>query len=288
MAEIIRTEWESISPSNPNKKVYYDDGSVETYKHDMGIPLLKDDTEYTRTDYPDGTYSETVSVKPGNGNYPKSLTVTNRDGTKEVTTYKYDSNSRTANSGTFSTDYYDASGKKITTESTSYSGPCTSSGHFWDDQKTDTVIKTYDDEGNVSSTRTYDAKGNLQSSEVAKEMSFGGKTYTFNAQELRGIVGSLSSSKAQLTGIIDGIGSKCSSMAGTVASEDSGLSGTLNAVSSLCNVIKIKVSNLMETLGDDINSYITSTITNEEGAVSSLGDIDSSLADISSILDGIQ
>ena len=119
-------------------------------------------------------------------------------------------------------------------------------------------------------------------------MSFGGKTYTFNAQELRGIVGSLSSSKAQLTGIIDSIGSKCSSMAGTVASEDSGLSGTLNAVSSLCNVIKIKVSNLMETLGDDINSYITSTITNEEGAVSSLGDIDSSLADISSILDGIQ
>ena len=44
----------------------------------------------------------------------------------------------------------------------------------------------------------------------------------------------------------------------------------------------------MENLSNDINSYIASTITNEEGAVSSLGDIDSSLADISSILDGIQ
>lgn len=283
MAEIIRTEWESISPSNPNKKVYYDDGSVETYKHDMGIPVFKDDTEYTRIDYPDGTYTEEVRVEPGDSQYPKSITVTNRDGTKKVSTYSYASNKTTV-----STEYYDASGKKTTAESDNYSGPRSESGTFWDDQKTDTVIKTYDDEGNVSSTRTYDAKGNLQSSEVAKEMSFGGKTYTFNAQELRGIVGSLSSSKAQLTGIIDSIGSKCSSMAGTVASEDSGLSGTLNAVSSLCNVIKIKVSNLMETLGDDINSYITSTITNEEGAVSSLGDIDSSLADISSILDGIQ
>ncbi len=115
-----------------------------------------------------------------------------------------------------------------------------------------------------------------------------GKVYTFNAGALKAIIGSLDNSKERLSGILNSISSHCKSMSGAVSSEDSGLSGTLNSFSELCNSCNSTIDSLLSNLSNDINVYISKTIASERAGISGLGEVDASLADITSTLSGIE
>ena len=187
---------------------------------------------------------------------------------------------------------FDANGRLV--EKTTYDGSyelyggahTTISDHLEYDVKTKETY-TYDDVGNVVSTKTYDKDGNLVSNEVASEMTFGGKVYTFNAGELRSIINSLSSTKESMKSEIDNIASRCNSMASAISSSDSGISSALNKVNQTCSKCKQLVDNLITNLCSNIESYINKTVSNEETQQSSLDSINNSLNDISGVFDGI-
>lgn len=146
---------------------------------------------------------------------------------------------------------------------------------------------TYDETGALFSTKTYDKEGTLISSTTAPSMTFGGKTYTFSAIELRAIIGSLDAEKQVIANTLSGIGGTCSSLAGTVSSADSGLSGTLNSLSQLCEKCNGTFDKLLSNLSTDISTYISNTVANEENVVTDLNSVDSSINDIMSIFDSI-
>ena len=131
----------------------------------------------------------------------------------------------------------------------------------------------YDDTGVLVGTWDYNSNGTLNKHWTAKEMTFGGQVYTFNAKELLNIVTSLGSSSTNFSSVLSSIASTCGSIAGTVSSADSNLSGTLNRLADVCNTCDTQISKLLTNLSNDINNYITKTVAQEEEASQQLADI---------------
>lgn len=139
---------------------------------------------------------------------------------------------------------------------------------------------TYDETGALFSAKVYNKEGMLIASSTAPTLTFGGQTYTFNAMELTAIRGSLDSGKQVIADALSGISSKCSSLAGTVSSADSGLSGTLNNLSQLCENCQVTIDRLLTNLSADIATYVSNTISNEQGTSVDLNYINSEINDI--------
>lgn len=143
----------------------------------------------------------------------------------------------------------------------------------------------YDEAGNLVSTKRYDANGNLVFNEVAKEMVFGGKTYTFNANELTSIVKSLDASKGILTSNLGSIGGKLVSIAGMI--QGSGVSGAINKVVGSCSDATTAVDKYFSNLSADITDYVNKTVRNEEEVARNIQEINSEIDEISFSLDEI-
>ena len=145
----------------------------------------------------------------------------------------------------------------------------------------------YDDAGNRVGTWEYNSDGTLNKHWTAKEMTFGGQVYTFNASELTSIAISLGSSNTNFSSILSSISSTCGSIAGTVSSADSGLSGTLNSLADLCNSCDTQISRLLTNLSNDINSYVTKTVASETETAKELSGIAADIASAQDIIDNL-
>ena len=257
------------------------------------------------------------------GPYPYEVKKTHSDGTTEITSYKYNGMAGVGDQVATTKKYgkdgefigsevvtrqsagnykkyednrfggyqdvhhesFDANGRLV--EKTTYDGSHTLYG---DGIKYDMKTKetySYDEVGNVASTKTYDKDGQLISNEVAKEISFNGKTYTFNANELKSIINSLGNSKDEFTKVLKSISSKCGSIAGIVSSADSGLSSTLRKTGSACDSANGTLDSLIATLSADIESFISKSVSNEESVEQDIRTINSEIDDISNILGSI-
>ena len=158
--------------------------------------------------------------------------------------------------------------------------------------------RKYDLRGNITMERVFDANervaavkeykyGNLVSNEVASEMTFNGKTYTFNAGELKTIVGTLNSSNEKMSKILSSINSTCSGIAGTVSSEDSGLGGYLNGIGQQSDKCSGILQKLLSNLSTDINNYISQTVNNENTILQDINSTNEALDEISARIDAI-
>lgn len=158
---------------------------------------------------------------------------------------------------------------------------------FYEEGDNKNIEINYDETGEKVSSRTYDAEGNVVRSQVAESITFGGKKYTFNANELTAIVGSLETTKTNLSTQLMEISAQCSEIASLASSHDSGVSGTMNNLGTTCETCKTLISQLIETLQTDINTYVDNTIANEYDNSKELQQIDSSLDEISGLFDSI-
>lgn len=70
-------------------------------------------------------------------------------------------------------------------------------------------------------------------------------------------------------------------------SEDSNLSQTCMALSSICDEISQKISECYESIENGLKKYAIESIANEESTNKSLNDINEELESINSILEGI-
>ena len=281
--------------------IEYSDGTILNHTETAGIVGISDDKIVETLTYPDGSRDvgeytthgtrSLFGIDPVQGQLnnrdPLTAVKTYKDGTKEVITYQYDGDNQVANKVV-----YDSSGRVVSNEVTNRAKN-DSYRHYYDDSPFlgyddgEKEIKNYDDAGNVVSTKKYDSSGNLVSNEVAKEMNFGGKVYTFNARELTAIIKSLDGSKAELMNLLNNLQSRCNSIASNVSSADSNLSSLINKVGQLCNTCRGLIEKLLSGLSADINAYINKTIANEEAEVSNLNEIDSTLDDIANIYNSI-
>ena len=158
---------------------------------------------------------------------------------------------------------------------------------FYEEGNDKNIEINYDETGEKVSSRTYDAEGNVVRSQVAESITFGGKKYTFNANELTTIVGSLDTTKTNLSTQLMEISAQCSEIASLASSHDSGVSSTMNNLGTTCETCKTLISQLIETLQTDINTYVDNTIANEYDNSKELQQIDSSLDEISGLFDSI-
>ena len=279
----------------------YSDGTVLNHTETAGIVGISDDRIVETLTYPDGSHDVSeytthgtrslFGVDPNQGQLnnrdPLTAVRTYKDGTKEVITYQYNGDTQVATK-----DVYDNSGKIVSNEVTNRAKN-NSYRHYYDDSPflgyddSEKEIKNYDDAGNVVSTKKYDGSGNIVSNEVAREMTFGGKVYTFNASELTAIIKSLDGSKTELMNILNNLQNRCNNIASNVSSADSNLSSLINKVGQLCNTCRGLIEKLLTGLSTDINTYISKTIANEETEVSNLNEIDSTLDDIANIYNSI-
>ena len=134
----------------------------------------------------------------------------------------------------------------------------------------------YDEEGNLISSIKYNQNGEIIFSES-----------TMDAVRLLPLIDLMNGSSEEFSGILSEIGSACSAAASAVSSEDSGLAGTLNNMSQLCSTAKGTLSQCLGNLGNNIGSFIKSTLRNEEEAEQQLGAINDSLTEISDIFSSL-
>ena len=279
----------------------YSDGTVLNHTETAGIIGISDDRIVETLTYPDGSRdvseytthgtNSLFGAEPNQGQLsnrdPLTAVKTYKDGTKEVITYQYNGDNQVATKAV-----YDNSGKIVSNEVTNRAKN-NSYKKYYDDSPFlgyddgEKEIKNYDETGNVVSTKKYDSSGNIVSNEVAREMTFGGKVYTFNANELTAIIKSLDGSKTELMNILNNLQSRCNNIASYVSSADSNLSSLINKVGQLCDTCRGLIEKLLTGLSTDINTYISKTIANEEAEVSNLGEIDSTLDDITNIYESI-
>ena len=142
------------------------------------------------------------------------------------------------------------------------------------------IIHVHNDDGR-------DIKCNYDEQGMLRSITLNGIECAFNATELKTIISSITSSRVNFDTILANISSICGNVASVVASADSGLNSSLNRLSQVCDTCKELTIKLLDKLVVDILNFISETVANEETGVKNLRGAESSLGDISSLLDSI-